>query len=169
MNKYEKYLDMREFFDAVLFGTESSVEEYYRKRDIKSKIHFYTEFRNSLLKVIDTKLENEDEEKTRLMSILKKDLNSILNIKTGNTNKRYSDSDIEFLRQFSGFNLTLEEACLVGKRDEYYDYLRLVNYKMGNLSRKLDRQIRDEIKRLNGDYTPRLIWSFYNKHKGRKN
>lgn len=148
MNKYEEYLDIKEFINAALFCSDVLMKEYYRKKDIRDKIYFYTKFRDSLIKIIDDKKSKE-----------------IKNIKE----KKYSDSDIEFLRQFKGFDLTLEEACLVGKRDEYYNFLRLISYKMGKTSRKLDQKIDEEIQKLNGDYTPRLVWEFYNKHKkGRK-
>lgn len=32
MNKYEEYLDMKEFFDAVLSGSNYAIKEYYRKK-----------------------------------------------------------------------------------------------------------------------------------------
>lgn len=143
MNRYEKYLDMIEFTNVILSGSDSLIKDYHRKKDIQDKIYFYTELRNSLIKIINTKSKEKN---------------------------KYSDNDIEFLKQFSGFNLTLDEACLVEKTNEYYYYLRLISEKMGKTSKKLDDLIEEDIEKLHGDYTPKLIWSFYEKHKkGNKN
>lgn len=170
MNKYEEYLDMKEFFDAVLSGSNYAIKEYYRKKDIQDKKYLCTKFRDSLLRIIDNELTKNNEEKIRLIFIFKEKLKCITNINNSVQNKNYSDSDIEYLRQYTGFDLTLEEACLIGKRDEYYNFLRLVIYKMGNINGNLEKKIKDEIQSLNGDYTPRLIWEFYKKHKkGRNN
>lgn len=170
MNKYEKYLDMIEFIDAVLSGSEYAINEYNRKKDIRDKAYFYVKFNEAINKEIGTRLMAADNEKDKLILIFAEQLKSILEVKKSNIEKKYSDSDIDFLKQFDGLDLTLEEACLVGKRDEYYNFFRLISYKMGKTSRKLDKEIDEEIQKLNGDYTPRLVWSFYNKHKkGKKN
>lgn len=169
MNKYEKYLDMIEFIDVVLSGSEYAINEYNRKKDIRDKTYFYMKFNEAINKEICTRLMAADNEKDKLILIFEEQLKSILEIKKNNIEKKYSNSDIQFLKQFRGFDLTLEEACLVGKRDEYYNCLRLIGNKIGNISRKLDNEIQTEINELNGDYTPRLVWNFYNKHKkGRK-
>lgn len=170
MNKYEKYLDMIEFFDAILSGSEYAIKEYNRKKNIRDKTYFCVRFNEAIKKEINNMVIEENTEKEKLMLIFREQLRSILEIKKSNTKKEYSDSDINFLKQFSGFDLTFEEACLVGKRDEYYNFIRLINYKMGKTSKKLNQKIEEEIQNLNGDYTPKLVWQFYNKHKkGGKN
>ncbi len=162
MNRYEKYLDMIEFTNAVLSCSDVLIKDYHRKKDIQDKIYFYTKFRNSLLKIIDFKVQ---EEMNKNLIILKKELEDLKVIKHNSKEKKYSDSDIEFLRQFSAYDLTLEEACIVGKKDEYYKFIRAISWKMGKTSKKLDDLIEEDIKKLNEDYTPRLLWNFYKKHK----
>lgn len=167
MNRYEKYLDMKEFFNAVLSGSDVLIKEYNRKKDIQNKIYFYTKFRDSLLKIIDFKAE---EEINKNIIILRKEIEDLKAIKQNSIEEKYVPEDIEFLKQFSAYDLTLEEACLVGKRDEYYNFIRAISWKMGKTSKKLDKLIDEDIQKLNGDYTPRLLWSFYKKHKkGNKN
>lgn len=165
MNKYEKYLDMIEYLDAVLSCSPYAINEYNRKKDIRDKIYFYTKFRDAISLVISKKTNDENNEKIKLILMLLERLNSIKKLKESNSEKTYSDSDIEFLKQFSGFDLTLDEACLVGKRDEYYNALRLV-CNNGKLSH--NEELQEYIDSINGDYTPRLIQQFYEENKGNK-
>ena len=76
----------------------------------------------------------------------------------------YSSNDIEFLKQFSGFDLTYSEAKLTGKAKECYDYHRYISYIMGNENNKLSTKFDQEIKRLDDEYSPRLLLEIYNKY-----
>ena len=165
MNKYEKYLDMIEYLNAVLSCSPHAINEYNRKKDRRDKIYFYTKFRYTINMVISKKTNDKNNEKIKLILILLEQLNSIKKLKEGSDKKTYSDSDIEFLKQFNGFDLTLDEACLVGKKDEYYNALRLV-CNNGKLSH--NEELQEYIDSINGDYTPRLIQQFYEENKGNK-
>lgn len=79
MNRYEKYLDMIEFTNAVLSCSDVLIKDYHRKKDIQDKIYFYTKFRNSLLKIIDFKVQ---EEMNKNLIILKKELEDLKVINT---------------------------------------------------------------------------------------
>ncbi len=145
MNKYEKYLDMVEFLNVIFSGSTHKMEEYNRKKEINNKIYFYTKFRDILVAIINDKLK----------------------MGTKNTARQYSDSDVEFLKQFSAMDLTIKEAYLVGKKEEYWECIRSISSKINDetLAQKID----NEINKLNEDYTPRILYQFYMKHNKRSN
>lgn len=143
MNKYEKELEKKEFFNLLLFSSNEKATAFLKSKKNKSKLYFYTRLKDDLLKI-----KKQKEEK----------------------NIVYSNYDIEFLKQFSGFDLTYEEAYLTGKTEEFYKYLRFVNNIIENENSNLREKINQELNKLNGNYSPRLVLEFYNKHKkGSKN
>lgn len=87
MNKYEKYLDMIEFIDAVLSGSEYAINEYNRKKDIRDKAYFYVKFNEAINKEIGTRLMAADNEKDKLILIFAEQLKSILEVKKSNIEK----------------------------------------------------------------------------------
>lgn len=148
MNKYEKELEKKEFFTLLLYGSNKDAIAFLKNKEAKSKIYYYTRLKNDLLKIKE-KIENANNEKKDII---------------------YSSNDIEFLKQFSGFDLTYSEAKLTGKTKEFYDYHRYISYIMGNENNKLSTKFDQEIKRLDDEYSPRLLLEIYNKYKkGSKN
>ena len=143
MNKYEKELEKKEFFNLLLFSSNAKATAFLKNKKNKSKLYFYTKLKDDLLKI----------------KKLKEEKNIV-----------YSNYDIEFLKQFSGFDLTYEEAYLTGKTEEFYKYLRFVNNIIENENSNLRKKINQELNKLNGNYSPRLVLEFYNKYKkGSKN
>lgn len=143
MNRYEKELEKKKFFHLLLFGSNEKTITFLKNRENKNKIYLYTRLKDDLLKIKKLKEEKE-----------------IV----------YSNYDIEFLKTFSGFDLTYKEAKLTGKTKEFYEYLRFINYIIENENNDLSKKIDQQIKELNDNYSPRLLLEFYNKQKkGNKN
>ena len=155
---------MMECLDVILSCAPNAISEYNRKKDTKNKVYYYTRFKNDINKIINKKNSDESIKRIKLILIFVKQLNSIKYSKKSNTKRTYSDSDIEFLKQFSGFDLTFEEAMLVGKQNEYYNALRLVS---NNGILRHDMELQKYIDSINEDYTPRLIYEFIQKQKNK--
>ena len=145
MNKYEKELEKKEFF-TLLYGSNKEAKAFLENKESKSKVYYYTRLKNDLLKIKEEKENNKKDKVEKKVTI-------------------YSNDDIEFLKQFSGFDLTYSEAKLTGKIEEFYDYHRYISYIMGNENNKLSTKFEQEIKKLDDEYSPRLLLEIYNKHK----
>ena len=168
MNRYKSYQKYLELLDVALTLNDDLIRDYYEKQDSIKKHYLYTKLVKQLSCMVKA-----NEVRHYPFTILAGQLSNILKtkeaeptIKNKNIQFSYSDDDIEFLKQFDAFELTLQEACLTGKREEYWLYIRSIfsSIKDDELVSKME----EDLNKLNGDYTPRLVWQFYLKHNKKK-
>ena len=160
MNKYEKYLDMVDFVNNVLTSSNYTIEKHNNKK----KVVLYEKLVVLLLNRINKK-SKDPKEKENLINHFITDINLLIKKKTNTTNSGYSDSDIEFLNQFDTFDLNQKEADAVGKIDEYNDWIRYILYLHTNESKIVHEKVEEEMENVNNIYSPRLLYSFFLKHK----
>lgn len=136
MNKYEKYILRTNYFNRLLFGANANLylkqEQLKREHNIRNK--YYTDLRNALLLI---KQNNEVVNKVKPV---------------------YKDEDLEYIKDLDCYDLTYEEALLLGKGEEYRNYQRIFYSSFSFSSKKNEKEFLEEIDKLGDNFTFRVMY-----------
>lgn len=70
---------------------------------------------------------------------------------------KYSDEDIEFLKELNILDLTHNEAFLTKRLNEHYKAMEYLSYRLSYSSPKVIKAVQDEANRLDKNCTPRIL------------
>lgn len=133
MNKYESYMEAKKWLE--LMHCDEALKDYIYESTKEQRFYLNSKLAGLFNFVLKQKQYEE-------------------NLKA---ETKYSDEDIEFLKQFDVIDLTHHEAFLTKRTSEHYNWMRRISTRVFLCSPKQKRFIEEEINKLGDNYTPRLI------------
>lgn len=133
MNKYEAYMDLKKYFEQA--SSLEAAKEYIYETTKEQRFYLTSKLAGMFEFILKEKEYQE-------------------NLKS---KPKYSDEDIEFLKELNILDLTHHEAFLTKRTNEHYDALRYLSYRLYFSSPKVNKAVDEEAKRLGENCTPRLL------------